>query len=168
MLLVAALEVCIRLEECTLWPFQAWRSRRQYNPHGSDAFCMILLSMPAELLDLGFGRTLALQSGSELNGLRYLMSEGAQKAIVSGFEASAASSLPAERAFAEAKRSESPRLCHVATAGRKHQIRQHLRQRQDLLEAAERSVAQLRRSMIESVQSLHGKHFPIWPPQPCT
>ena len=113
--------------------------------------------MPDELLDLGFWlplRKLALQSGSELNALRYLMSEEVQTAIVSSFEASAASSLPVERAFAETKRSEAPRLCHVATAGRNQQIRQHLRQRQDLLEAAEKSVAQLRRSMTESLLRL--------------
>ena len=42
--------------------------------------------MPDVLLDLGVGlilRKLALQSGSELNGLRYLMSEEVQQAIVS-------------------------------------------------------------------------------------
>ena len=82
---------------------------------------MSFLSLLDELLDLGFGlplRKLALESGSELTGLRYLMSEGVQKAIVSSFEASVASSLPAERAFAETKRSEAPRVCHDATAGR--------------------------------------------------
>ena len=81
-LLAVALEVCVRFEEYKRWPFQAWRLRRQYNPDGYGAFCMSFISSPDELLDLGFGlplRKLALECGSELTGLRYLMSEGCRR-----------------------------------------------------------------------------------------
>ena len=74
--------------------------------------------------------------------------------MVLSFQASAASSLPVERAFAETKRSEAPRLCHVATASRNLMLRQHLRQRQELLEAAEASAALLRRSLKARAHTL--------------
>ena len=91
---------------------------------------------------------------SEHAGLRYLMADAVQAALVSSFQASAASSLPAERAFAETKRSEAPRLCHVASASRNQMIRQHLRQRQELLETAEQAAKQARMTMKQNIASL--------------
>ena len=81
-LLAVALEVCVRFDEYKRWPFQAWRLCRQYSPDGYGAFCMSFLSLPDELLDFGFGllvRKLALESGSELTGMRYIMSEGCRR-----------------------------------------------------------------------------------------
>ncbi|MFM7981902.1 MAG: hypothetical protein ACKPKO_21540, partial [Candidatus Fonsibacter sp.] len=73
-----AVVVCVRFEEYKRWPFQVWRLRRQYNPDGYGAFCMSFLSLPDELLVLGFGlplRKLAVEGGSKLTGLRYLVLE---------------------------------------------------------------------------------------------
>ena len=119
---------------------------------------MGFLQMPQHLLDEGFGiplQTLAFRSGDqEVHRLQYLMSASVQQALSHAFQASAASSLPVERAFAETKRSEAPRLCHVATAGRNQILRQFLRQRQEILQQAEVASAALRRSMATNIQSL--------------
>ena len=85
---------------------------------------------------------------------QYLIPHSVQAALVLAFESSAASSLPAERAFAATKRSEAPRLCHVATASRNQILRQYLRQRLDLFSSAEAASAALRVSLRTSVQSL--------------
>ena len=86
--------------------------------------------------------------------LQWLMSAPVQRALVLSLEASAASSLPAERAFAETKRSEAPRLCHVAAAGRNQIIRHYFRQRAELLEQAEAATALMRRVQKLNLQSL--------------
>ena len=120
--------------------------------------------MPDELLDEGFGlplRKLAFTMGSTENQrIQYLLSEAVHQSIVLAFESSAASSLPVERAFAETKRSEAPRLCHVATAGRNQILRQYLRQRQELMQEAESAAAALRRSMTTNIASLAWELYP--------
>ena len=107
---------------------------------------------------MGFGlplRTLANRAGStDIQRFQYLISPSVQAALVLAFESSVASSLPAERAFAATKRSEAPRLCHVATASRSQILRQYLRQRLDLLSSAEAASAALRVSLRTNVQSL--------------
>ena len=55
------------------------------------------------------------------------------------------SSLPAERACAQVKRSEAPRLCHVATAPRNQVQRRFLADRLQIIEQAEQAAATLRK-----------------------
>ena len=156
-LLGAAVEVCLRFQHYKQWPYQAWKLSRVYNPDGHRAACVAFLNMPEEMLDFGFGlplRKLCTAARSEVESIRFLLSEDVQSAIVVSFRASAASSLPAERAFAVTKRSEAPRLCHVATASRNQILRQHLRQRQSLLDAAESSAALLRQSLKLNIVNL--------------
>ena len=92
---------------------------------------MDFLGMTDDALDAGFGlplRRMAAAAGrTDMEKLRWLLTEQIQSALQLVLVASAASSLPIERAFAEVKRSEAPRLCHVATAGRNQVLRQHLR-----------------------------------------
>ena len=84
--------------------------------------CMSFITLPPGQLDHGVG--VPLQHLAHANGMfdhdmvNWLCSEPVQNALTTAFEASAISSLPVERAFAETKRNEAPRLCHVATAGR--------------------------------------------------
>ena len=109
-------------------------------------------------MDEGFGlpvRRLVVRAGAtDPQRLQYMMSPQVQQCIVTAFKASAVSSLPAERAFAELKRSEAPRLCHVATAGRNAILRLHLRQRSAFLEEAEVAAAALRQSLQTNLQSM--------------
>lgn len=86
--------------------------------------------------------------------MRFLTSESVQPALEQCFRASAASSLLVERALASTKRSEAPRLYHVAIAGRNHTLLQHLRQRAELLERAEAASVALRRAMALSLHNL--------------
>ena len=120
--------------------------------------CLHFLDTPDENLDTGFAlplKKLALSSGAQSSAhLRYLLSEPVQQAISLAFQSSAVSSLPVERAFAQTKQQEAPRLCHVATASRNQIIRQFLRQRGELLHEASSSAAALRSSLKTNVASL--------------
>ena len=163
-LLSVGMELCIRFKEYMEWPFAGYKLCKKYNPDGYLTACMEFLQMPDEMLDTGLGiplRDIATRAAtSGPTRLQYLISEGVQQALELAFESSACSSLPVERAFAQTKRSEAPRLCHVATAGRNQIIRQFLRQRQELLEQAELASAALRRSMSTNIASLAWEMHP--------
>ena len=106
-------------------------------------------------------RNLAARAAQrEGDPLRFLVDPQVQIALESILASSAASSLIVERAFAETKRSEAPRLCHVSTAGRNQILRQFLRQRGDLLQKAEAAAASLRRSNATNLQSLAWERQP--------
>ena len=119
---------------------------------------MHFVQMPAELLDQGLGapllRLVRRAGATDGQRLAFLCSDPLQQALTVAFEASAASSLPAERAFAETKLSEAPRLCHVATASRNQILRQFLRQRSDVLRQAEVAAAALRKSLNTNMSTL--------------
>jgi len=153
-----AMEICLRLREYREWPFAAFSLCRDYNQDGYLMACLNFLHTPDDQLDTGFGsalKKLALRSGAhESAHLQYLVSEPVQQAISLAFRASAVSSLPVERAFAETKRQEAPRLYHVATASRNQIIRQFLRQRSELLQQAVQASAALRSSLKTNVASL--------------
>ena len=110
------------------------------------------------MLDTGFGlplwRPVRLAGESEMLRVQYLMLDTVQHALDLAFDSAAASSLPVERAFAQSKRSEAPRLCHVSTASRNQILRQFLRQRQETLDEVSRAAAALRRSLRTNVASL--------------
>ena len=158
LLLATSLEVGLRFDQYRAWPCAAWRLCQRYNGDGYVAACMEFLVMPEDRLDFGFGapfRQMARLAGErDVERLRWLMSAPVQAALVQVFEASAASSLPVERAFAETKRSEAPRLCHVATAGRNQLIKQFLRQREVLLKEMTDAAALLRQATSANLQSL--------------
>jgi len=158
LLLATGVEVGLRFGQYLEWPCVAWRLCAKYNQDGYVSACMRFLVMPEEELDVGFGsplRRLATQAGArEGERLRWLLSAPVQVAIAQAFVASAASSLPVERAFAETKRSEAPRLCHVATAGRNQLIKQFLRRRGELLEEATAAAALLHQATSQNLQSL--------------
>ena len=153
-----AIELCLRFEQYRAWPYQAWTLCRVFNRQGYIVACMNFVQMPSEQLDIGFGlelQNLVRRSGpTDQDRVRYLLGDEVQNAIALAFKASAVSSLPAERAFAELKRSEAPRLCHVATASRNAILRQHLRQRRAIIAQAETASQVLRGSLRMNVQAL--------------
>ena len=130
----------------------------EIQPENYVGACLDFLQIPGGASDLGFGlplRRLATDSGhTPMQQLNWLLTEQIQSALLLVLRASAASSLPIERAFAEVKRSDAPRLCHVATAGRNQVLRQHLRQREELLREATRAAANMRRSTMLRLTSL--------------
>ena len=105
-------DICVRFAQYLAWPFRAYRLSRQFNPQAFEAACMDFLVARPEELDEGFGlplQRLALKQGdTPTSRLQWLLSESVQRALAQSFEASAASSLPVERTFAETKRSEAP------------------------------------------------------------
>jgi len=156
--LATSVEVALRFAQYMAWPCAGWRLCSQYNSEGYLLACVDFLNTPEGQLDHGFGlplRQLAQRvSDRESDQLRWLASPLVQAALASTFRASAASSLPVERAFAETKRNEAPRLCQVSTAGRNQLIKQFLRQRQEVLVAAAKSAEALRRAGRLNLQSL--------------
>ena len=159
LLLSTSSELCVRFLEYSRWPYRSWSLTKMYNPDGYIVDCAAFLECDIDTLDHGFGQPLRklaqkLRGSKLVDQLDYLLSASVQEAVVLAFEASAVSSLPAERVFAELKRSEAPRLCHVATAGRNRILRQHYRQRSAIVAEAEKCAATLRRSLATNVQSL--------------
>lgn len=157
-LLGTALDVWLRFSQYQAWPYAMWKLTKKFNPDNYVGACLDFLNMKDDDLDVGFSvplKTMALGPGNtEMQGLRWLTCDQVQSALLLILSASAASSLPIERSFAEVKRSEAPRLCHVATAGRNQVLRQHLRQREDLLREGELAAAILRRSTRLRLTSL--------------
>ena len=158
LLLSAAVDLSLRLRQYQKWPFLAYKLCRKFNPDGYLQDGMHSVQMPAELLDQGLGapllRLVRRAGATDGQRLAFLCSDPLQQALTVAFEASAASSLPAERAFAETKLSEAPRLCHVATASRNQILRQFLRQRSDVLRQAEVAAAALRKSLNTNMSTL--------------
>ena len=130
-LLATAAELVLRFRQYKAWPFLAWQLTQRFNRDSYIGACLDFLQLEEISLDTGFGlplRQMAHRAGdSDVERVAWLVSDPVQRALVLVFEASVASSLPVERAFAETKRSEAPRLCHVATAGRNQILRQYLR-----------------------------------------
>lgn len=164
LLMATVMELFLRFREYSKWPYAAWALCKHYNPEAYIVSCLAFLEEPEDNLDQGFGlplRRLAHRRGATtLLRLEWLVGESVQGALRLTFEASAASSLPVERAFAEAKRSEAPRLCHVATAGRNQILKQFLRERGEVLKQAEAAAALLRRSMRTNLASLAWEKCP--------
>ena len=156
LLVATAAELVVRFQQYEAYPYLLSRLCSAYNPlFRMD--CMNFLQTAEESLDCGFGLPLlglARSCGSEAEALGYLLSDSVQAALRTAFVASSSSSLPAERRFAEIKRSEAPRLCHVSVAGRNMMQRQFLRWRSERLEQISRAQKLLRRQMRTNLQSL--------------
>ena len=120
LLLAVVIELIIRFEEYSQWPYLAYTLCSKYNPDGYIAAYMHFFQIPDEQLDEELGlplRRLASRAGStDTQRLQYMISPSVQSALALALESSVASSLPVERAFAATKRSEARRLCHVSTA----------------------------------------------------
>ena len=158
LLVATSVEVVLRFDQYSVWPGAGWRLCQKYNQEGYMVACVEFLGLAEDQLDYGFGvplRQLARLAGvREVDQLRWLSSAPVQAALANAFEATAASSLPVERAFAETKRSEAPRLCHVSTAGRNQLLKQFLRQRQELLATTTKSAEEVRKVGCHNSQSL--------------
>ena len=159
-LLAVALDLVARFRSYTCYPYAACFMCKAYNNDYAVA-CLDFLLAPEASLDVGFSQQLrrhALEAGdTEADRLKFLMSDPVQRTLQDVFAASAASSLPVERAFATTKRHEAPRLCHVASASRNQILRSFLRDRSDLLEQARAADKALRQAMRLRVQSLAWK-----------
>ena len=152
------MDLSLRFRTYQRWPFLACKLCRKFNPDAYIHDGVQFVQMPADLLDQGLGapllRLVRRAGATDGQRLAFLCSDPVQQALTLAFEASAASSLPAERAFAQTKRSEAPRLCHVATASRNQILRQFLRQRSDVIRQAEVAVVALRKSLKTNISSL--------------
>ena len=98
-----------RFRQYELYPFKLCMLSSAYNDHYLVA-CGDFLRTPDEELDIGFSLQLkqqALSWGSEAAGMDFLCGRSVQALLRSTFSASCATSLPAERKFAEAKHSEA-------------------------------------------------------------
>ena len=89
--------------------------------------------------------------GLERAQLDILLSAQVQQALALAFNKSTATSLPAERHFAQAKRNEAQRLYHAAAAGRNLMLRQFLRERSDVLGRLDSAGEQLRKLLTVRV-----------------
>ena len=151
------MDLSLRFRQFQRWPFLAYKLCKKFNPDAYLHDGMQFVQMPAELLDQGLGapllRLVRRAGATDGQRLAFLCSDPAQQALPVAFEASAAYSLPVERAFAETKRSEAPRLCHVATASRNQILRQLLRQRSDALRQAEVAAAALHKRMKANISA---------------
>ena len=114
-----------RFRQYERYPFLLYKLCSVYNERYLLA-CDAFLHTPDERLDSGFALPLkqhAWSWQSEEAAKAFLTAPPVQRLLRTAFAAACASSLPAERKFAEAKRSEAPRLCHVAVASRNHALR---------------------------------------------
>ena len=113
--------------------------------------------MPVDQLDIGF--SLELKHMMEAVGatesvqVAYLLSDAAQRALETAFRAPAASSLPVERAFAQTKRNEAPRLCHVSVANISQILRTFLRERKEMLDRVRQADRAVTRAMKVNVSN---------------
>ena len=124
-LLGVVADTLARFRQYEAYPFLLYKLCSSYNEHFLSA-CSAFLRTPDALLDSGFGLPLkqrALAWQSDEAAVAYLTAPPVQRLLHTAFASACASSLPAERKFAEAKRSEAPRLCHVALASRNHLLR---------------------------------------------
>ena len=134
-LLATAADLLVRFRAFQVYPFLLYKICRTFHS-GFAIACLEFLRVPKADLDLGFGRPLqklAWQQGTERDACSFLLSASVQAAVEQVFKSSAASSLPVERAFAQTKRSEAPRLCDVSTAGRNQILRCFVRERESVL-----------------------------------
>ena len=145
-----------RFRQYEQWPFKLCQLCSTFNTEHMDA-CVKFLRAPDEELDSGFSlplKQLALSWGSNAAALKFLTGHRVQALLRAAFTGSGASSLPAERKFAEAKRSEAPRLCHIATASRNHMLRLFHRWREAhvaAIQAAERACAMAQKTNVASL-----------------
>ena len=118
--------------------------------------------MPIDQLDIGFSlelkRMMEAAGATECAQVSYLLSDAVQRALETTFRASAASSLPVERAFAQTKRNEAPRLCHVSVASRSQILRTFLRERREMLDRVRRADRAVARAMKVNVTYLAWAH----------
>ena len=122
-------ETLIRFKQFETYPCLLYQLCGAYNPEYRLA-CVQFLSVPDDQLDPGFGlriKLMALSRGSQQAALEFILQPSAQSGLEKAFAASGASSLPGERRFSQIKRSEAPRLCHVAVASRNQMLREFLR-----------------------------------------
>ncbi len=133
-----ATDLVLRFRHYVGYPFVACQLCRKFNGNFRLA-CLDFLSVPDSELDAGFSlplKRLAFGAGDTAAAwVSYLLSDAVQSALELAFSSSAASSLPVERKFAETKRNEAPRLCHVAVASRNQLLRSFYRERDQHIEA---------------------------------
>ena len=152
-----ALDLVWRFQAYVEYPYLTCLLCRAYNSSWRIA-CLDFLQVPDSELDLGFSlqlKRLAFAAGeSESARVNYLLSDSVQDALKCAFQASAASSLPVERAFAYMKRNEAPRLCHLASASRNQILRGFCRERDELVQRLALAEAALRRANKRNLHSL--------------
>ena len=145
---------CPQANTYMIWLVHVWG---HYTHGATKASAGEFLRLPSHDLDLGVSlplQRIAKAQGPDRAQLEFLLSAKVQEALVLAFSESTATSLPAERYFAQAKRNEAPRLCHVATAGRNLMLRQFLRERSDILGRLNSAAEALRKALKTSFTSL--------------
>ena len=126
LLFATCVELLVRFEHYRHYPYSLCRLCSECNSERRIA-CASFLRVPPCDLDVALGLPLqsaALACGSESAAVSFRLSDGVQSVLKIAFEGSSASSFPVERRFAETKRNEAPRLCHLAVASRNQLQRQ--------------------------------------------
>ena len=124
-LLGVVIETLVRFQQYEDYPFLLHKLCASFNEQYLFA-CKEFLRVPDGRLDVGLGLRLKQRAWSwqtEEAAIAYLTAPPVQRLLRAAFEAACSSSLPAERKLAEVKKSEAPRLCHVAVASRNHLLR---------------------------------------------
>ena len=156
-LLGVAVDLVVRFQSYSRYPYAACQLCGAFNREFRVA-CLDFLRVPEAELDPGFSlqlRLLARSAGdTEVERIAYLLSEPVQSTLRDAFMTSAASSLPVERAFAQTKRKEAPRLCHLATASMHQIIRGFLREREEIASQVQQAEVALQRALRTNLQSL--------------
>ena len=161
-LLAAAADLLVRFRAYQVYPFLLYKMCRAFHS-GFAVACLEFLRVPKADLDLGCGRPLqklAWQQGSERDACAFLLSEQVQASLEQLFKGSAASSLPAERAFAQTKLSEAPRLCDVSTAGRNQILGSFVRERAKVLERVAQAEQEFKRAAMLRITSIAWENNP--------
>ena len=148
-----------RFKQYEAYPYLLYKLCAAYNKEYRLA-CAEFVVMPEsdQVLDGGFGlplHRLALARGDGQQGaVRFLLSPPVQLALRKAFAASGASSLPAERRFAQIKRSEAPRLSHLQTASRNQMQRVFLTERERRLQRIRAAQRAFTRAQTTNAASL--------------
>jgi hypothetical protein len=120
-LLATTIDICLRFDVFTRYPFRICRLSKKWFPHTWLQAIYTFLHEPPERLDLGVGQqlhSLAWGQGSEAAAITWLASLSVQEVIDGICVITLLNSLDVERRHKEAKSWETSKVTHIATASR--------------------------------------------------
>ena len=156
-LLGAAVDLIVRFDIFKTYPFQLCYLCRAWFPQTYTTHILRLLQGPPGRLDVGVTLqlySLAWATGGEMSAIRWFASDPVQEFLQRTCQEALATSLPAERRHAEAKRWETSKVTHIATASRDMMCARHAKHREAralALEAAAREVRRCRKLRKENL-----------------
>jgi len=165
-LIGTAVDVILRFNMFLKYPFIICFICRRWFPGTYLQSIVALLHEDRDSLDVGVTlqlQRLAWEEGDEMSAIRWLASEAAQGFVEQLCEEGLCTSLPAERRLAEAKRWESSKVTHIATASRDFICKRFAKQRESKAREIEKAQKNCRRLKIVSKGSLAWQEDSIRP-----